>query len=77
MSSLPQGAETCEILSDKTAYFADVVDPVSLSDVMALALASAVRWPKAEAALALFKRHYRKGSVIPTTIKHYQNILAR
>ncbi len=66
----------CEILSDETAYFADVSNPVSLSSAMALALQSPERWQKAEAALALFKRHYRKGSVIPTTIEHYQNILA-
>ncbi|MCF6218671.1 MAG: glycosyltransferase family 4 protein [Gammaproteobacteria bacterium] len=66
----------CEILSDETAFFADVGDPVSLSDAMALALQSPERWQKAEAALALFNRHYRKGNVIPTTIEYYQNILA-
>ncbi len=64
----------CEILSAETAYFADVADPASLSGAMALALGDPERSKRAEAALTLFNRCYRKTSVIPKTIEYYQSL---
>jgi glycosyltransferase involved in cell wall biosynthesis len=66
-----------EILTDKSAYFAELADPASLSEAMALAITDPQRQGKAEAALALFNQHYRKNSVIPKTIAYYQGLLAK
>ncbi len=64
-----------EILSDETAYFADVADPASLSQAMLRALRSEKeRRQKAQQALALFRRSYRKESVIPRTIEYYRRL---
>ena len=65
----------CEILSDETAYFAELADPVSLAEAMAQAVTDPQRQGKAEAALALFNHHYRKNSVIPKTLAYYHSLL--
>lgn len=65
----------CEILTDKTAYFAELADPVSLAGAMLQAITDPQRQGKAEAALALFNHHYRKNSVIPKTLAYYHSLL--
>ncbi len=65
----------CEILTDETAFFSEIADPVSLGKAMERALSAPECWSKAEAALMLFKTHYRKNSVVPKIISYYNNIL--
>jgi len=64
----------CEILTDETAYFAELADSLSLSQAMLPGLTDTKAWDKAIAALALFNDRYRKDSVIPKTIEYYHNI---
>ena len=64
----------CEILTAETAYFAELANPVSLSQAMLSGLSDAKAWHKAIAALALFNDHYRKDSVIPRTIGYYRKL---
>lgn len=64
----------CEILADETAYFAELADPVSLSQAMLLGLTDARSWDKAIAALALFNDSYCKKSVIPRIIAYYRHL---
>ncbi len=64
----------CEILTDETACFAELADPLSLSQAMLQGLTDARSWDKAIAALALFNDRYRKRSVIPRTIEYYRII---
>ena len=64
----------CEILTNETAYFAELADPLSLSQAMLQGLTDRRSWDKAIAALALFNDSYRKQSVIPRTIEYYRTI---
>jgi len=64
----------CEILTNETAYFAELADPLSLSQSMLQGLTDSRSWDKAIAALALFNDSYRKQSVIPRTIEYYRTI---
>jgi glycosyltransferase involved in cell wall biosynthesis len=67
----------CEILTDETAYFAELADPTSLGEAMVQAIVDPQRQSKAEAALALFNQHYRKNSVVPKTLAYYQSLLPK
>jgi len=64
-----------EILSDDTAYFAELENPASLAEAMLQGLNDKQRWYKAAQALSLFNDSYRKGSVIPLTIDYYRSLL--
>jgi len=64
----------CEILTDETAYFAELADPLSLSQAMLSGLVDTKSWDRAIAALALFNQRYRKQSVIPRTIEYYRKL---
>ena len=64
----------CEILTDQTAFFAELGDPLSLGQAMLSGLTDTNAWNKAIAALALFNQRYRKDSVIPRTIEYYGNM---
>ncbi len=64
-----------EILSDDTAYFAELKNPASLAEAMLQGLTDEQRWHKAAQALSLFHDDYRKDSVVPRTIEYYRTLI--
>ncbi len=64
-----------EILTDEMAYFFEPGDALGLAEQVLLALSSAGRWSKAQAALERLKQTYTQEQVVKTYERLYKKII--
>jgi glycosyltransferase involved in cell wall biosynthesis len=64
-----------EILTDEMAYFFEPGDAFGLAEQVLLALSSAGRWSKAQAALEKLKQTYTQKQVVKTYERLYKKII--
>ena len=64
-----------EILTDEMAYFFEPGDAFGLAEQVLLALSSAGRWSKAQAALEKLKQTYTQEQVVKTYERLYKKII--